>query len=166
MKKLILALVLAVGALFFGSSSPAEAAVFQYETGGKSCYELWKTLGQPLPMLCARESAGLTGDKLVLTFSSDLTNLYLNHTPAGLCSPKIFNSADNWDNCISSLWVAVGPGDSICMYRYDNYDSRIIWYYNSSTTTTIFRQMKDLASFNDTISSIKLAQSGGFACGG
>ena len=117
-------------------------------------------MGKPLPYACMAESEDLTGDHLVLTLSSDLPNLYLNHTPGSTCSPKPFLADDNWDQCISSTYVVVGPGDSVCFYKYDNYSTKLYTYYNSDASGNDAYTRSDLGVNNDQISSIKLNQSG------
>lgn len=158
MKKLIALLSVMLVMLAFPVS--ASAMVIQSEQGGTPCYQRWLNLGKPLPYLCATESINLEGDKLILTASSDLANLYFEHTPPSTCSPKPLLADDNWDQCISSTYIVLGPNDSICLYKYDNYSTKLFTYHNSDSSGNDYYTDTDLGSANDQISSIRLNMSG------
>lgn len=159
MKRLALAIALIVVAAFPASAS---AAVNQW--GGFSCTQAWNAQQNPVPFVCFTESAQLGGDKLTLSGSSDIANLANQpHSLDNLCSPKIWPSDDTWDNCISGVWAVLGSDDSVCMFRYANYGTRLLRFYTPVGHANTLWTIGNLADVgdNDLYSAIQLQQSGG-----
>ena len=158
-----LALLFALGLLVLLPGS-ANAAVRQHTN--QSCTTIWNNLGNPVPFVCLAEDTNFGGDKLTLTGSSDIINLdNTHHDLSALCGPKIYPSVDNWNDCISSVWVKLGNEDSVCLYSNENFVTMqwragrppvsppgTVWTYSHADVTGYAPR--------DIISSVMLQQSG------
>lgn len=135
-----------------------QGAVNQY--AGLTCTSLWNSFGNPRPFVCLTESINFSGDKLILTGSSDIPDLrFQSHGLGGLCSPKVIDD-DNWNDCISSVWAKLGTSDSICLYDDNQYNER---YWSAAAPTSggpTFTYSSANVPGNDAISSVMLQQSG------
>jgi hypothetical protein len=157
------ALTATLAALVILAVFPMTASAEVRQHVNVTCAALWNELGNPVPFVCLAEDVLQGGDKLALTGSSDIANLgNLGHIPSGLCGPKIYPDADNWNDCISSVWAKLGTNDSLCVYAGTNY-TNIAWraWAPSSPYGSIWTFRKDdFGGIRDYVSSVMLQQSG------
>ena len=156
-----------IGALLMVALLPGAANASVTQVSANSCTTDWHNLGDPVPFVCLAQDVNLGGDKLLLTGSSDISNLAnVSHDLSGACFGFVTNQT--WNDCISSVWAKLGTQDSVCLYR-DSGFRRIDWRaFGGLVPAGAVWTFQDLDLTTDTGSDVEssvMLQQSGAICG-